>query len=74
MSARDARRARLTALRDWCWAEIDSTKSEIDALAAITGRTAVQNVDLRHLRRWRKLAIMALLALGMTRDTDLSDQ
>lgn len=74
MSAREARRARLAALRDWCWSEIDSTKSEIDALAATASRTAVQNVDLRHLRRWRKLAIMVLLALGMTRDSDLSVQ
>jgi hypothetical protein len=82
-----AKRAKLAALIQQVYAQIDewrvtdipAIQTEIDTLVAVANRTAVQNVDLRSLRRDLKLARYALrlgrvvlLVAGQARDEDIT--
>jgi hypothetical protein len=82
-----AKRAKLAALIQQVYAQIDewrttdipAIQAEIDTLVAVANRTAVQNVDLRSLRRDLKLARYALrlgrvvlLVAGQARDADIT--
>ena len=81
------KRAKLAALVQQCYTQIDewrltdipAIQTEIDTLVAVANRTAVQNVDLRSLRRDLKLARYALrlgrvvlLVAGQARDADIT--
>jgi hypothetical protein len=82
-----AKRAKLAALiqqvyaqiDDWRTTEIPAIQTEIDTLVAVANRTAVQNVDLRALRRDLKIVRFALrlgrvvlLVAGQARDEDIN--
>jgi hypothetical protein len=82
-----AKRAKLAALIQQVYAQIDewrttdipAIQTEIDTLAAVANRTAVQNVDLRALRRDLKIVRFALrlgrvvlLVAGQARDEDIT--
>jgi hypothetical protein len=82
-----AKRAKLAALIQQVYAQIDewrttdipAIQTEIDTLVAVANRTAVQNVDLRSLRRDLKIVRFALrlgrvvlLVAGQARDEDIN--
>jgi hypothetical protein len=82
-----AKRQRLAALLQQVYAQIDewritdipAIQTEIDTLVAVANRTAVQNVDLRSLRRDLKIVRFALrlgrvvlLVAGQARDEDIN--
>jgi hypothetical protein len=82
-----AKRAKLAALIQQVYAQIDewrttdipAIQTEIAALVAVANRTAVQNVDLRSLRRDLKIVRFALrlgrvvlLVAGQARDEDIN--
>jgi hypothetical protein len=82
-----AKRAKLAALIQQVYAQIDEWRTtdipaivaEIDTLVAVANRTAVQNVDLRALRRDLKIVRFALrlgrvvlLVAGQARDEDIN--
>jgi hypothetical protein len=82
----EQKRAKLAALiqqvyaqiDEWRLTEIPAIQAEIDTLAAVASRTAVQNVDLRSLRRDLRIVRFALrlgrvvlLVAGQARDTDI---
>jgi hypothetical protein len=84
---KDAKRAKLAALIQQVYAQIDewrttdtpAIQTEIDTLVAVANRTAVQNVDLRSLRRDLKIVRFALrlgrvvlLVAGQARDEDIT--
>jgi hypothetical protein len=84
---RQSKRNRLAALiqqvygqiDDWRQTEIPAIQAEIDALVAVTNRNAVQNVDLRSLRRDLRIVRFALrlgrvvlLLAGQARDADIT--
>lgn len=81
-----AKRERLAALIQQVYAQVDEWRqteipeivAQIDALTAVTNRTAVQNVDLRALRRdlrltrfCLRLARVVLLVAGQARAADI---
>jgi predicted dinucleotide-utilizing enzyme len=64
---------------DWRTTDIPAIQTEIDTLVAVANRTAVQNVDLRALRRDLKIVRFALrlgrvvlLVAGQARDEDIN--
>jgi hypothetical protein len=84
---KEAKRAKLAALIQQVYAQIDewrttdipAIQTEIDTLVAVANRTAVQNVDLRSLRRDLKIVRFALrlgrvvlLVAGQARDEDIN--
>jgi hypothetical protein len=84
---KDAKRTKLAALiqqvygqiDEWRLTEIPDLTAQIDALVAVANRTAVQNVDLRALRRDLKIVRFALrlgrvvlLVAGQARDEDIN--
>lgn len=86
MATKEAKRAKLAALIQDCYTQIDewvatdipAIRTEIDTLVAVANRNATQNVDLRALRRDLKIVRFAvkigrvvLLVAGQARNSDL---
>lgn len=86
MATKQAKRAKLAALIQDCYVQIDewvatdipAIRAEIDTLVAVANRNATQNVDLRALRRDLKIVRFAvkigrvlLLVAGQARNSDL---
>lgn len=86
MASKEQKRAKLAALiqdvygqiDEWVATDIPAIQAEVAALVAVANRTAVQNVDLRALRRDLKIVRFAvkvgrvvLLVAGQARDSDL---
>lgn len=74
MATQEQKRARLASVAAAVQADIDTDETEIAAIKAIAAgsRTAVQKLQLDMDRRHKRLAVLCLLALGLTRDADVT--
>jgi len=75
MSTKEEKRAKITSLVTKVYADLNAAKLDIDTITAIpaNSRTETQKHALDDARRYRRVATLMLLTLGLTRDSDVTD-